>query len=74
MLGNHCQVLIIQLKGQSFLLHQIRKMIGLVIEIMRQTAPPDAIAQALDRANKRHIHLAPGSGLLLDHVRSDILA
>lgn len=65
-------VLVIKLKGQSFLLNQIRKMIGLVIEIIRGTAPEDAIPQCLNKQNKRHIHLAPGPGLFLERVFYDM--
>lgn len=60
---------VVTLKGQSFLLNQIRKMVGLVIEIVRGTAPDWAIQDSLGRLNRRTLHMAPGEGLLLDRVR-----
>lgn len=64
-------MIIITLKGQSFLLNQIRKMVGLAIEIIRGTAPEWAIEDALEKSNKRILHMAPGEGLLLDRVFYD---
>ncbi|KAJ1605897.1 Pus1p-like type II pseudousynthas TruA [Cryptosporidium canis] len=55
------------IKGQSFLLHQIRKMVALSIEIFRGTAPSNAI-QLCFLPEKFSIHLAPSQGLLLDRV------
>lgn len=57
----------IVIKGQSFLLHQIRKMVALGIEIFRGTAPKNAI-QLCFLPDKFSIHLAPSQGLLLDRV------
>ncbi|KAF7456811.1 tRNA pseudouridine synthase family protein [Cryptosporidium felis] len=53
--------------GQSFLLHQIRKMVALAIEIFRGTAPKNAIRLCF-LPDKFSIHLAPSQGLLLDRV------
>jgi tRNA pseudouridine38-40 synthase len=58
----------LQLTGNSFMYHQIRKMIGLVL--MRQLAPQqysDPISSYLG-TNKRMIITAPSEGLLLDKV------
>ncbi|KAL5366781.1 Pus1p-like type II pseudousynthas TruA [Cryptosporidium parvum] len=55
------------IKGQSFLLHQIRKMVALAIEIFRGTAPSNGI-QLCFLPDKFSIHLAPSQGLLLDRV------
>ncbi|KAH8583117.1 Pus1p-like type II pseudousynthas [Cryptosporidium sp. chipmunk genotype I] len=57
----------IVIKGQSFLLHQIRKMVALAIEIFRGTAPSNAIKLCF-LPDKFSIHLAPSQGLLLDRV------
>ena len=51
--------------GQSFLLHQIRKMVALVCACMRGTAPADAIERALTQQRVPAIPLAPGCALTL---------
>ncbi|KAH8738539.1 hypothetical protein FG386_001921 [Cryptosporidium ryanae] len=55
------------IRGQSFMLHQIRKMIALAIEVFRGTAPKNAIKLSF-LPNKLFIHLSPSQGLLLDRV------
>lgn len=52
--------------GQSFMLHQIRKLVGTAVAVMRGTAPPDAIALALDPAKVVVTPMAPELGLFLD--------
>ena len=61
-------MLIIAVKGQSFLLNQIRKMIGLVVQIVRGTAPEDAISRCFSLSHKYSIYMAPAAGLVLDSV------
>eukprot|EP00908_Phaeocystis_cordata_P018750 Transcript_30211.p1 GENE.Transcript_30211~~Transcript_30211.p1 ORF type:complete len:433 (+),score=157.46 Transcript_30211:71-1300(+) len=51
--------------GQSFLLHQIRKMVAIVAACMRGAAPPDAIQTALREPRVPTIPLAPGGALTL---------
>ena len=51
--------------GQSFLLHQIRKMVAIVCACMRGTAPADAIERALTQPRVPPIPLAPGCALTL---------
>ncbi|KAF8820711.1 tRna pseudouridine synthase, partial [Cardiosporidium cionae] len=63
--GQHYKIFAMELKGQSFLLNQIRKMLGLAIEVYRGTAPSNAIEECLKTSEKRYIHLAPPEGLLL---------
>ena len=58
----------IQLYGQSFLLNQIRKMIGLALEVCLGLAPIDAVDHALTSGRLVHIHMVPGEGLLLDRL------
>ncbi|CAF4247276.1 unnamed protein product [Adineta steineri] len=57
----------ITIKGQSFMLHQIRKMISLVIAIVRGVASRDTIQQAYN-ADKIDIPKAPPLGLVLQKV------
>ncbi|CAF4880800.1 unnamed protein product [Pieris macdunnoughi] len=54
-------------KGQSFMLHQIRKMVGLVIVIARGQADQGMIDKAFGK-EKVMIPTAPGLGLMLDKV------
>ncbi|XP_045503850.1 tRNA pseudouridine synthase A isoform X1 [Colias croceus] len=54
-------------KGQSFMLHQIRKMIGLVIVIARGQAEPSMMERVFGK-DKVMIPTAPGLGLMLDKV------
>ena len=53
-----------QFHGQSFMLHQIRKMIGLLVLIGRTNAPTSLVAQTYGPA-RIHVPKAPGLGLLL---------
>lgn len=51
--------------GQSFMLHQIRKMVGLAVAIMRGVAPPKCLAAALHPSKDINTPLAPELGLFL---------
>lgn len=64
------EFVIVRVKGQSFMLHQIRKMLGLAIGIMRGFAHIDVIEKSflLDRID---IPKAPGLGLMLEEVHYD---
>ncbi|KAL3845368.1 hypothetical protein ACJIZ3_002771 [Penstemon smallii] len=52
--------------GQSFMLHQIRKMIGLAVAIMRNYAPESVIETAFQQKVNINIPMAPEVGLYLD--------
>lgn len=52
--------------GQSFVLHQIRKMIGLAVAVMRNCAPESIIARALRKDVRMNVPTAPELGLFLD--------
>lgn len=52
--------------GQSFMLNQIRKMIGLVVAVMRGAAPDNALKLALDVRRSVDTPMAPAVGLFLD--------
>ena len=60
----------ISVKGQSFMLHQIRKMIGLTIAICRGFCDEQVIATSWQK-EKMDIPKAPGLGLILDKVHFD---
>ncbi|CAG2111282.1 unnamed protein product [Medioppia subpectinata] len=66
-LMNGLEFVVVRVRGQSFMLHQIRKMIGLAIAVMRGITNTDAMIRAF--APKRiDIPKAPGLGLLLEEV------
>lgn len=52
--------------GQSFMLHQIRKMIGLAVAIMRNCAPESLLEKALQKDVNINVPTAPEVGLYLD--------
>ncbi|KAF9112764.1 tRNA pseudouridine synthase 1 [Mortierella sp. AM989] len=55
----------LKVHGQSFMLHQIRKMVGLVVMIIRTDTPLKLIPETF-KANKINIPKAPSLGLLLE--------
>lgn len=57
-------------KGQSFMMHQIRKMIGLTLAVVRGHANVDTIAKSFEKM-RLDIPMAPGLGLVLDQVHYD---
>jgi len=57
----------IEIDGQSFMIHQIRKMIGLCIAISRGYCPIETLDKAF-KEDKLDIPKAPGLGLLLNNV------
>ncbi|XP_046689275.1 tRNA pseudouridine synthase A-like isoform X2 [Homalodisca vitripennis] len=61
------EFVILKVKGQSFMLHQIRKMVGLMIAIVRGLTTSDTLTRSWDR-EKLDIPIAPGLGLLLEEV------
>ncbi|NXT79589.1 TRUA synthase, partial [Zapornia atra] len=58
---------VIRVKGQSFMMHQIRKMIGLVIAIVKGYAA-ESILQRSWGEEKVDVPKAPGLGLVLERV------
>lgn len=61
--------LVLQISGISFVLHQIRHMIGTALAIAHGLVPPDVLPLALRSPLEINISpLAPATGLLLDQV------
>jgi tRNA pseudouridine38-40 synthase len=58
------------IQGQSFIYHQIRKMIGIMIQVI-QTGHNDQLIDNSFFNNAVNIWLAPPQGLLLDRVTFD---
>ncbi|KAI9164502.1 tRNA pseudouridine synthase 1 [Blastocladiella emersonii ATCC 22665] len=57
----------LKVHGQSFMLHQIRKMVGLAIMLLKTGTPRDAVQPALLTGDvKVNVPKAPGLGLLLE--------
>lgn len=52
--------------GQSFMLHQIRKLVGTAVAVMRGDAPPECIPLALKQERSVVTPMAPELGLFLD--------
>lgn len=57
-------------KGQSFMMHQIRKMIGLTIAVIRGFTSVETITKSFE-GTRLDIPMAPGLGLVLDQVHYD---
>ncbi|XP_055312554.1 pseudouridylate synthase 1 homolog [Sitodiplosis mosellana] len=60
----------ITVKGQSFMMHQIRKMIGLTLAVVRGITNVDTITKSFEKT-RLDIPMAPGLGLVLDQVHYD---
>lgn len=61
---------VIKVKGQSFMLHQIRKMIGLTLAIIRGFTKSETLTRAFT-SERIDVPMAPGLGLVLDQVHYD---
>lgn len=57
--------------GQSFLLNQIRKMVGFAIDVVRGTATLENLRESLQKGSKIDVSMAPGLGLYLDELFFD---
>jgi tRNA pseudouridine38-40 synthase len=55
-----------QVLGQSFLLHQIRKMVCVAVDIARGAVPIEFIDKALSNKESLALHVAPAQGLFLE--------
>ncbi|XP_054095129.1 pseudouridylate synthase 1 homolog isoform X7 [Callithrix jacchus] len=58
---------VIRVKGQSFMMHQIRKMVGLVVAIVKGYAPESLLERSWG-TEKVDVPKAPGLGLVLERV------
>lgn len=64
---NEIEFVLIRVKGQSFMMHQIRKMIGLAIAVIKGYATEDHIRKSLQQPSM-DVPKAPGLGLMLEEV------
>lgn len=61
---------VLKVKGQSFMLHQIRKMVGLTIAVARGLTSLDTVQRAW-KPERLDLPVAPGLGLVLEEVHYD---
>lgn len=57
----------VEVKGQSFMLHQIRKMMGFQLAVIREIIPIEILKNAMQK-EKFNAPTAPGLGLLLERL------
>lgn len=69
--GAGVHYVVIEVLGQSFLLHQIRKMIGLALAVYHGHVPEESIQVALLSDVRFTTPKAPAEGLLLDRLYFD---
>ncbi|XP_014275888.1 pseudouridylate synthase 1 homolog [Halyomorpha halys] len=67
---DNMEFITLKVKGQSFMLHQIRKMVGLTIAIVRGLTPLETLTRAYGE-ERLDIPIAPGVGLVLEEVHYD---
>lgn len=61
---------VVTVRGQSFMLHQIRKMVGLVVAVMKGYADEEVLERSWG-PKKVDVPKAPGLGLVLERVHFD---
>lgn len=64
------EFLLLKIRGQSFMLHQIRNMVGLAVDIVRGAAVDVTLPLALSD-HIVHTPMAPATGLFLYSVRQN---
>ncbi|XP_046750450.1 tRNA pseudouridine synthase A isoform X2 [Diprion similis] len=69
-ISNDMEFVTLKIKGQSFMLHQIRKMVALVIAIVRTQTSQETLNTAFGQ-ERLDIPKAPSLGLVLDQVHYD---
>lgn len=61
---------VVTVRGQSFMMHQIRKMVGLVVAVMKGYADEEVLERSWG-PQKVDVPKAPGLGLVLERVHFD---
>lgn len=69
-ISNNIEFAVLEVKGQSFMLHQIRKMVSMVVAYARNFITEDALLEAF-KDEKMDIPIAPSLGLSLNYVHYD---
>ncbi|OXU29479.1 hypothetical protein TSAR_012937 [Trichomalopsis sarcophagae] len=68
---NNMEFITLKVKGQSFMLHQIRKMVAMVIGVIRNIVPREEFEKTVFEQAKYDITIAPSLGLMLNIVHYD---
>lgn len=66
-LVDNMEFITLKVKGQSFMLHQIRKMVGMTVAVMRNIVSKEVFNLAFDE-KKYDISISPSLGLMLNIV------
>ncbi|XP_012281540.1 tRNA pseudouridine synthase A isoform X2 [Orussus abietinus] len=69
-ISDSMEFITLEIKGQSFMLHQIRKMVALVISVVRNIIREEIISEAFTPP-KLDLPMAPSLGLVLQRVHYD---
>lgn len=70
-MNNGIECVVLSVKGQSFMVHQIRRMVGAVVAVMRGMIREDVFAKSFDVDQNMRVPCAPGDGLLLAEMYFD---
>jgi hypothetical protein len=65
------EVTVLRVLGQSFLLHQIRKMVAVAVEVVNGGAP-ESVFDTVFEHNKVDLPLVPGTGLYMNRCGWDV--
>uniref|UniRef100_A0A7S1V577 Pseudouridine synthase I TruA alpha/beta domain-containing protein n=1 Tax=Sexangularia sp. CB-2014 TaxID=1486929 RepID=A0A7S1V577_9EUKA len=64
------ELVVVQVQGESFMLHQIRKMTAVLVQMVREDSNPDDL-ELLFAAQKQALPLLPGEGLAMRRCKYD---
>lgn len=67
---NDVEFCVIRIRGNSFMMHQIRRMVGLLLAVTREVIDESVFERAFSD-NEVDLPTAPGLGLVLDQVHYD---
>ena len=65
---NGIEVATVSVKGSAFLMHQIRRMIGMAIGVYNAKLGPEYIRRSISRDHRQNVPTAPPTGLLLSRL------